>query len=247
MMNKLTKTIIYLSSLIICLVLMGCPGGGGGGGGGDSSLTRVPNTTVSGCFVENYPDPATSPYVLPYQIGMSFNVNNGNCGRSTTHRPNCTAITAGGSIIRCGDARYAFDFFMPVGIVITAAREGIVTVVVDEFSNDTNGAGQENQVSIQHDDGTVATYLHFSPDSIFVSVGDFVSKGDPIGLAGSSGFTDPPNQSNPHLHLIVYRPPFTNCTRFDASGCVSVPFTFSNANPPDKPLIQGTTYEALPF
>ena len=247
MNNKITKILICLYFLAFSLLLTGC-GGGGGGGSDTSSLTPVANTTVDGCFVERYPEPATSPYVLPYQVGMSFLVNNGNCGISKTHQPRCTVVNENGAVVSCGDARYAYDFAMPVGIVITAARGGRVTAVVDEFSNDTNGGDEVNLVSIQHVDGTVASYLHFSPDSIFVSVGDTVSKGDPIGLSGSSGFTTfDPAFPNPHLHILVYKPPFTRCNSTDASGCRSVPFTFSNANPPDKPLIQGTVYEALPF
>ncbi|MEM8843738.1 MAG: M23 family metallopeptidase [Pseudomonadota bacterium] len=233
-------------AFFLSMIMTGC---GGGGGGGDSVLlTPIPNATVSGCFVEDYQDPAASPYVLPYQVGMSFLVNNGNCGLSPTHQPVCTVVNANGRVERCGDARYAYDFAMPIGIVVTAARGGKVTLVVDGFSNATNGGDQDNQVNIQHDDGSVGSYIHFSPNSIFVSVGDLVSKGDPIGLSGSSGFTTfDPAFPNPHLHFYVSEPPFINCNPpVIISGCRSAPVTFNNANPPDVPLIQGTTYEALP-
>jgi len=245
---QIIKRRIWLYILIFTFAVTGC--GGGGGGGGDSVGTPIPNATVLGCFIENYPDPATSPFILPYQVGMSFLVNNGNCGISKTHQPNCTVVNSNGAVVGCGDARYSYDWAMPIGIVILAARSGTVLRVVDSFSNSTNGGDEANFVTIQHSDDTVAAYVHFSPNSIFVSVGDVVSKGDPLGMSGSSGFTDPPGtsgSSNPHLHLQVYDPPFINCNENTLAGCISAPVTFSNANPLDKPLIQGRTYEALPF
>ncbi|MEM8845270.1 MAG: hypothetical protein AAGB35_09545, partial [Pseudomonadota bacterium] len=129
-----------LSLLIAIMLVAGC-GGGGGSDGSNNLGTRVPFTSVSGCFLEDYPDPTTSEYILPYQVGMSFTVNQGNCGQFITHKPNCTGILPGGVRVSCGDRRYAYDFFMPVGIVILAARSGTVVTVVDGFSNATNSSG----------------------------------------------------------------------------------------------------------
>ena len=235
--------------LLFILLLTSClSGGGGGGGGGDGASrgTRVPNSTVFGCFLEDYPDPATSEYILPYQVGMSFVMNQGNCGQFITHRPNCTAINAMGQTINCGDRRYSYDFAMPIGLVVLASRGGTVTLIVDGFSNSTNSAGEENLIAIEHADGTVGSYIHLSPNSFMVNVGDVVQQGDPIGISGSSGFTDP-GFSNPHLHFNVLVPPFDNCTTTVFSGCVAIPVTFRNANPLDAPLIEGRVYEAFPF
>ena len=187
-----TNRNIWAFLLITSFTIAACGGGGSGSSGVDSALTRIANSTVSGCFVEDYPDPVNSPYVLPYQIGMSFLVNNGNCGISRTHQPNCSVVNSDGSVTNCGDARYSYDWAMPIGIVVTAARGGTVLLTEDRFSNATNGGDEVNFVNIEHDDGTVATYVHFSPNSILVSVGDIVSKGDALGMSGSSGFTDPP-------------------------------------------------------
>ena len=88
---------------------------------------------------------------------------------------------------------------------------------------------------------------HLSPNSLLVSVGDIVSQGDPIAMSGSSGFTDPPGVSNPHLHFDVLTPPFINCGNGVFSGCKTVPIAFRNANPLDVPLIEDKTYKALPF
>ncbi len=231
------KTYLFFSSQILSILLVSFGCSGGGGGGDDPIvLTPIQNASVSGCFVENYPNPATSEYTLPYQVGMSFTVNQGNCGRFLTHRPNCNS---GG--VPCGDERYAYDFSMPIGITILAARGGEVVSVVDNFANTTTMAFEANFVSILHVDGTVASYVHLSPNA-FVNVGDTVNQGDPIGLSGESGFT---GVNNPHLHFLVDTPPFINCQPGDISGCVSIPVTFSNANPLDAPLIEDSVYEAL--
>ncbi len=244
-MSKYEYFTVGCRSLLIVMTIS-CSGGGGGGGDGVSQGTRVPNTSVFGCFLEDYPDPTTSEYILPYQVGMSFVMNQGNCGQFITHRPMCTAINAMGQIVSCGDGRYAYDFAMPIGIVILATRGGTVTNIIDGFSNSTNRVDQANFITIEHADGSVASYIHLSPNSFMVNVGDVVLQGDPIGLSGSSGFTDP-GFSNPHLHFNVIVPPFDFCTTTDFSGCLTIPVTFRNANPLDAPLIEGKTYSALPF
>ena len=234
----------WIYVLIISFTIAGC---GGGGGGNDGSLgTRVPNSTVGGCFLEDYPDPANSEYILPYQVGESYEVNQGNCGQFITHRPVCTGIDINGAVVNCGDGRYSYDFAMPIGVVILATRGGTVSLIKDGFPNSSNSIDENNFVSILHDDGTVSSYLHLSPNSIMVSVGDVVQQGDPIALSGSSGFTDP-GFSNPHLHFSVITPPFDFCTATVSSGCVTIPVTFRNAQPLDAPLLEDRVYEALPF
>lgn len=54
-----------------------------------------------------------------------------------------------------------------------------------------------NQVSIEHDDGTVTTYSHMS--DFAVEEGDYVYAGDKVGEVGSTG-----NSTGPHLHFEVH-------------------------------------------
>ena len=243
MITQVFKPIMWVSTFFILFAISNCSGRVVDN---KLSLTPIPNASVGGCFIERYPNPSASEYILPFNAGKSFLVNQGNCGRFTTHRPICTAIAANGKTINCGDGRYAYDFFMPIGTEILAARSGIVINTEDRFSNSTNAAYETNYVVIQHDDYTIAQYLHLSPNSLRVSYGDTVSQGEPIALSGSSGFTDPPGVSNPHLHFDVLKPPFTYCGNGVFSGCRSVPVTFKNAKPLDVPLIEDSTYEALP-
>lgn len=246
-MKNATTAIIFICTLFLILNLVSCFGGGGGGNGeGENSVNRkqIPNANVFGCFLDDYPDPVTSEYVLPYQIGTTHFVNQGNCGQFITHRPNCIAFNTTNQVVSCGDRRYAYDFRMPIGTVILAARGGEVFFISDGFGNETNGVEQVNFISILHDDGTIGSYGHLSPNSFMASVGDIVQQGDPIALSGSSGQT---GFNNPHLHFDVLAPPFTKCTRTDMSECKSLPVTFRNAKPLDAPLIQGVAYLALPF
>mgnify|MGYP001815158752 FL=1 len=127
-------------------------------------------------------DPAESPYCLPYPEGEYVHVNN-----TYSTRPSHVA-------------RFAYDFAMPFGSEITAARAGTVTESRDHYSDDDHNGGHENGVFVVHDDDTMAAYLHMSEHGVFVDVGDEVVAGDVIGLVGTSGTS----ASNPHLHFEVF-------------------------------------------
>lgn len=127
-------------------------------------------------------DPAESPYCLPYPEGESYYINN--------------SYSTRGSHI----GRFAYDFAMPFGSEIAAARAGTVTESRDQYRDDEAVGGHENGVFVVHDDGTMAAYLHMSEEGVFVDVGDEVEAGDVIGLVGTSG-TSP---NNPHLHFEVF-------------------------------------------
>jgi murein DD-endopeptidase MepM/ murein hydrolase activator NlpD len=127
-------------------------------------------------------DPADSPYCLPYPEGESYFVNNSYSRR--------------GSHI----GRFAYDFAMPFGAEIAAARAGTVSERRDQYSDDDRRGGHENGVFVVHDDGTMAAYLHMREEGVLVDVGDEVAAGDVIGFVGTSG-TAP---DNPHLHFEVF-------------------------------------------
>ncbi len=77
------------------------------------------------------------------------------------------------------------------GQLVSAAAAG--TVVRAEF---TGGHGL--QVELQHGAGVVTRYSHLS--QVLVEVGTQVAKGDPLGLAGSTG-----SSTGPHLHFEFWR------------------------------------------
>ncbi len=98
---------------------------------------------------------------------------------------------------------YAYDFKLPVGSDILAAREGVVVEVVDGFSEgglDPTLKGKGNYIYIQHGDGTMAVYSDLNYHGIFVKPGDYVQKDQKIGISGDTGYT-----SNPIIHFAVLK------------------------------------------
>jgi len=108
----------------------------------------------------------------------------------------------GGSYSHNGHWRFAFDFWMPAGTPIRAARDGTVVRVVEDFNR---GGTQErfkkraNLIFILHEDGTIARYLHLQRGGAHVDVGDRVTAGDLIGSSGNTGYSQ-----SPHLHFDVF-------------------------------------------
>ena len=119
-------------------------------------------------------DPAQSPYVLPYPVGKSYRLIQGYCYPEGGHRD-----------------QLAYDFGMPTGDDVVAARSGIVRKIradVPDEGRETD-AGRHNHILIQHDDGTVAFYGHLMQNSIVVKVGERVEAGRRIAASGNSGNT----------------------------------------------------------
>jgi murein DD-endopeptidase MepM/ murein hydrolase activator NlpD len=167
-----------------------------------------------------YPAQESSPYVLPWPAGSEFTVLTGNCRDDvSTHS---------------GDRRYAYDFRMPVGSLITAARAGTVVVVVDGYSDSDHEFGHENIVFVTHGDGTLSLYFHLRQSGALVGVGDVVRQGDPIGRVGTSGSIG--RDLVPHLHFEV-----ASQTR---PAILSLPISFRNTRPHPDGLVEGQSYRA---
>jgi murein DD-endopeptidase MepM/ murein hydrolase activator NlpD len=132
----------------------------------------------------SYPDRATSPYLLPWAGGERHLCAQGNRGL-VSHRES--------------DGEHAWDFAMPVGTPVHAARAGTVRRVVD--TNEGNGPDRPNNlVAIDHGDGTVGWYLHLMKGGARVTVGERVEQGQLVALSGHVG-----RSMFPHLHVHVTR------------------------------------------
>ena len=167
-------------------------------------------------------DPADSEYVLPFAIGEEYLITQSYCFQQGGHRE-----------------QLAYDFNMPVGDDVLAARAGVVVEVKQDSPDDGRGHGRHNYVYIRHEDGTIAFYAHLRQDHVYVEWGQSVEAGEPIADSGNSGMTG----GRPHLHFGVYEywPPT------EGRG---VPVNFRNAEGPLDPrrgLMFNRVYEALPW
>jgi murein DD-endopeptidase MepM/ murein hydrolase activator NlpD len=187
---------------------------------GTAALLACGSAAAPGEACTGYPVWQTSPYVLPYPVGRTYRVIQGNCSG------------AGHS----GDYKYSLDFDMPLGSIVTAARAGVVAEVrVGHVDGDTV-PGHENYVKILHADGIISAYSHLGTNGVLVGVGDSVATGDTIGLSGNTGATG--GVRHLHFHL-------TPCS--EPVDCGTLPVTFRNTAPNPTSLVVGRSYAAGPY
>ena len=98
-------------------------------------------------------------------------------------------------------SRYAFDYQLAEGSPVVAARDGIVSEVVDHHT--LGGAEKRfenmaNRVVLRHADGTRSVYVHLMPGGARVRVGEHVIRAELVGYSGDTGYS-----SGPHLHFAV--------------------------------------------
>jgi murein DD-endopeptidase MepM/ murein hydrolase activator NlpD len=156
-------------------------------------------------------------YRLPWQSGGEFRLFQG---------PNGTLTHQGIS---------AYDFPMPKGTPVCAARGGRVIEVVDGFGDggfDLSFSDKANKIVILHQDGTLAAYLHLLMGGMHVKPGDLIEAGAVIGSSGNSGRTD-----GPHLHFEVYR-------RMAGSKRETIPVKFHVAHRDGVVLEEKKSYRA---
>lgn len=185
---------------IFCFTLLSC-----GNGINEMSLSGV---------CDGYSDYTTSAYKVPFAVGATHEIAQGNCGPQS----------------HAGSDKYAYDFVMPIGTAILAVRAGTVTEI-EESKTDGNGcASGDNHIYITHSDGTMARYVHLTQNGALVNVGDAVTQGQTIATSGNTGCS-----SGAHLHFQVDS---------DDSSRISIPVTFSNVGANVRGLITGKTYTA---
>ncbi len=212
-MARVTGSVCLRASVVtvVLTIAAGC---------GSGPAPPSPTPTPSACPTRAVFAPAAqSAYVLPYPVGDSYSVLQSYC--DTISHSN----------------QLAYDFLLPQGSTITAARAGEVVAVVDQWPDSDWTSDHFNYVFIRHDDGSAAFYAHFQLQSILVRVGDRVTAGQRLGNSGHSGTTVA------DLHFGVYRTwPF-------ADGD-DLPINFRNAQgtlDARGGLQRGTFYTALPY
>jgi hypothetical protein len=185
---------------------------------GKKSADIIEGPVAAGCPDTKYPEWQSSKYVLPYPVGTAYEIDLSHCSGSY-HSKDLPD-------------KFAIDFDMPIGTIITASRSGQVVHVVE---SGIDGHQPNNLVVVDHGDGTYAEYMHLTNNGAYVSVGNTIARGDTIGLSGSTGLA-----GYPHLHFVVA----VNSWQWPYE---SVPATFSNTLSNERSLASGTVYEAFPY
>ncbi|WP_168187545.1 M23 family metallopeptidase [Pedobacter sp. G11] len=144
------------------------------------------------------------PMALPFPKNRSYKVLQGNLGKFSHN-----------SI----SSKYAIDFNLSIKDTVCAAASGYVIGIVKHNNiggNNIKYYDYANYITLYHPDANLfSQYVHLLQNGAFVELGEYVKKGQAIGLAGATGFT-----SVPHLHFNVYKANIT--------GWESTPTTFDD-------------------
>ena len=138
-------------------------------------------------------------YRYPWKGGVSHTVGQGNNNSSGSHN---------------SSQAWAFDFSMPAGTEIRAARSGTVEWLQENLTATYNpnlptGPGNTpfpngslqnwgNAVRLRHAGGFTSWYFHIQANGVLVNAGDEVTQGQAIALSGNTG-----RSTAPHLHFQV--------------------------------------------
>jgi murein DD-endopeptidase MepM/ murein hydrolase activator NlpD len=121
-----------------------------------------------GCKTRQHDDRVI--YDLPYQRGQRYKVTQSDHGIKS----------------HFDELVYAYDWQIPEGSRVHAARSG---TVVDAFDRLAEGKEKDpsSYVYISHSDGTIGQYRGLKYKGCFVKKGQKINKGDLLGLSGSEG------------------------------------------------------------
>jgi murein DD-endopeptidase MepM/ murein hydrolase activator NlpD len=138
-------------------------------------------------------------YRYPWQGGVAYTVTQGTNNPSGSHN---------------GTQAWAFDFSLPAGTQIRAARGGTVEWLQENVTATFNpklpaGPGNVpfpdnspqnwgNVVRLRHTGGFTSWYFHIQANGVLVNVGDVVAQGQAIAISGNTG-----RSSGAHLHFQV--------------------------------------------
>ncbi len=136
------------------------------------------------CFIQNYVDHDPGPGRVDYACGrLSYDGHDG----TDIRLPRVADIPRNVLVLAAADG------------VVLRSRDGMVDQLVDELPpSAVEGREAGNGIIIDHGGGWETQYSHLRRDSLLVSPGDTVSRGQPIGAIGLSG-----NTEFPHVEFTV--------------------------------------------
>lgn len=120
--------------------------------------------------------------------------------------------------------RFAIDLECPVGTTVRAVADGVVREVKCDVTNSgahTLNLWHYNMISVEHDDGTFADFVHVRAHSAVVQVGERVTRGQKLCESGNVGFCPVP-----HLHFQL--------AESAANDALPVQFVFYADNDPNQ-------------
>jgi murein DD-endopeptidase MepM/ murein hydrolase activator NlpD len=139
--------------------------------------------------------PAPPPAPVTSRIGSAINAL-----RSPSEAPPGKAAIAG-QLVWPTDSKRINQYFKwrHAGLDINGKLDNAVYAVDDGIvtSSGWNKSGYGNMILIDHGNGVITRYAHHS--KLFVKAGDQVTKGQTIGMVGSTG-----RSTGPHLHFEIY-------------------------------------------
>lgn len=119
-------------------------------------------------------------------------------------------------------SKYAIDFSLKIGDTITSVDSGYVVGLIEKYkefgtSKKWKENDKSNHVTVYHPhSGLFSQYVHLNYNGGIVELGDYVEKGQPIGISGMTGYT-----TIEHLHFNVKLPTNKN-------GLISIEYEFEN-------------------
>jgi murein DD-endopeptidase MepM/ murein hydrolase activator NlpD len=147
-------------------------------------------------------------YRFPFTSGSSpHRVTQGNYGSFSHNTPGW---------------EHAWDIAMDTGTSLRAARGGVVKWLDESNTTACPNAPSTcaaNIVYIQHEDGSIGSYVHLKSNGVSVAVGDHVNRGDIIAQSNNTGFS-----TGPHLHFEVMKGDQTGTLPSRFSGNIGFPF-----------------------
>jgi murein DD-endopeptidase MepM/ murein hydrolase activator NlpD len=139
---------------------------------------------------------ASNKFLLPFPDGTNYKVTAGNSGHHVRGK-------------NAPFNRYAWDFAMPEGSPVVAARSGRVVSFYEGSQRNSyeqkNGHLYNNYVVIDHGGGQSTLYAHLKFNSVIPKIGDWVEQNQKIAESGNTG-----NSEGPHLHYSVQKTPSKN-------------------------------------
>lgn len=204
-------------------------------GSGQYSIANIPTGThVLRATAVGYNNYQTSITVNPQTIQRDLNLNPIPVDGFKLPFPNGTRYRVnqgyGGIFSHTGPYYYSLDWGIPVGYEIVAARGGMVTSLKENSNSGGCSSAYKNDanfVTIQHADGTKTQYVHLQHQSVPVTVGQTVQRGQVIGRVGLTGWV-----CGAHLHY----------HRMNSPGLPTIPTQFMDVTSNDGIPVVGNYY-----